>query len=230
MGDLFNKLFKSKKNRYLNLLLVILPFLVLIGVFGYKTVDSVKNLVPGEKGSTVRKDTEDIEEYDYHLRHNATALQKDLFKELDGLLAQDPQDDLAIAESVAKNYVADFYTWTNKEGQYDVGGMYYVFSDSRYNIYMQARDTYYHYLSTFINEYGAENLLEVTSVNVESSSSGENFQDVFGRSYPAWYVRVSFDYADHPKFPFNYFFKVVNILVVKRDNGRFEIAQAYGDE
>ena len=229
MGNLFDRLFKKKSTRYLSLLLVLLPFLLLTGFFGYRTVDSIKNIVPGESGSVAKKDTEDIEDYDYHLRHNATDLQKELFKELDELLDQDPQDELAISESIAKNYIADFYTWTNKEGQYDVGGMYYVFSDSRPNIYYQARDSYYHYLSSYIEEYGQENLLEVTSVEVETSGPANEFTDVFGRTYPAWYVRVRYTYADHPNFPIGEYYTVMNITVVKRDNGRFEIAQAYGD-
>jgi len=230
MGDLFNKLFKDKKKRYLNLLIVLLPFLLLTGFFGYKTVDSVRNLVPSGNSSGAKKATIDIDEYDYHLRHNATALQKELFEELDSLLRQDPVDEQAVAESVAKNYVADFYTWTNKSGQYDVGGMYYVFADSRVNFYFQARDQFYHYLSTYIKEYGAENLIEVTAVNVEESGQADQFTDVFGRSYPAWFVRVSLTFGDHPNFPFSAFERYINILVVKRDNGRFEIAQAYGDE
>ena len=231
MGSLFDKLFKKKSKRYLSLLLVLLPFLLLTGFFGYRTVNSVKNLVPSSDGtiSNKEKDAVDIEEYDYHLRHNATNLQKELFNELDDLLKQDPQDEDAIAASIAKNYIADFYTWTNKEGQYDVGGMYYVFADSRYNIYYQARDSFYHYLSTYIKEYGAENLLEVTSVNVESCGKASNFTDVFGNTYPAWYVRISYTFADHPSFPTKNYDTVMNITVVKRDSGRFEVAECYGD-
>ena len=112
-------LFENKEKRYKTLLIFIIPLIVLLLLFGFLTVNSVSSLFGGNSISS--KDTYDIDEYDYHLRSNATNLQKELFKELDELI-KDGTNDQAIAESVVKNYVADTYTWDNKNGQWDIQG------------------------------------------------------------------------------------------------------------
>ena len=158
---MLNNLFKNKKKRYISLLLVLMPFVILICVFGFITVKSVGNVVGNVSSAPTFSNSNDT--MDYHLRGNATDYQKDLFKELSNFVCEGV--DEKIADSVVKNFIADYYTWTNKSGSYDIGGMYYVYSPLKANIIAQSRDEFYKYLTKYIKDYGSNDLLEVTDVS-----------------------------------------------------------------
>ena len=58
----------------------------------------------------------EMQKYNYVLRANATDYQKELFEELkNDFEHEDETDEAKIACDIAMNYVADFYTWTNKQ-------------------------------------------------------------------------------------------------------------------
>jgi hypothetical protein len=241
--------FADKKKRYLLLFLLILPLLVAIGFFGsivYKEVMNIKNLA---QGVAEVKDENKIESMGYILRENATDLQKDYFKELKTAVEEEEFDGLKIAELVAKNYVADFYTWTNKQGSYDVGGLYYVFDGEylngdhfRDNVYLNAKDGFYKYINNYFNDYGQENVLRVTNVDVVSSQkTSENYilnehvayvQDENeewvdyreDHEFDTYLVKCHWDYAETP-LDLNKFANSINLLIIDR-GGVFQIVEA----
>lgn len=232
-------IFKDPKTRLRNLLLVILPFAILAIVCGSISFATVKGLANNASGTntTVYKDS--IDSMDYHLRDNATDLQEELFKDLQDAV-NDGTDNAQTAMLVAKNFVADFYTWTNKVATYDVGGMYYVYSPLRTNIYQQARNTYYKYVTWYISQYGAENLLEVESFNDDKCSVSESgTYEIDGNTYESYFVILDWNYKNLETFnniptptikeqdegfvTMNYFTVIVN------EEGRFEIVEAYGN-
>lgn len=223
---MLKKLFKNKKKRYRNLVLVILPFVILIGVFSFVAYSSAASLTGnGSSGFSSSIDT-----MDYHLRNNATSIQKEYFKELSDLCAEsaDNRDKTAIASSVVKNFIADFYTWTNKAGSYDVGGLYYVHSPSKTNIMINVRDNFYRYLTNYIEEYGSENLLEVESVEVEGGKTDDKYT-YNDKEYESYYFHATWTYVDHDDFDESNYKTAENFLVIENEDGRFEIVQAYGD-
>lgn len=224
---MFKKLFKDKKVRYRNLVLLIVPFIVVIAIFAYTSFSSIMSIVGMTTGTQA---INSIESMDYHLRGNATDLQKDLFKELANAVEknEEGENDFEIAELVVKNYIADFYTWSNKSGSYDVGGMYYVYSPSRTNIYDRARDNYYKYVSYYINENGQENLLEVESIETEVSDVVGTYT-IDGKEYSSYYVISNWNYVDKTNFDEKKYVNKEYFNVIKNDDGRFEIVQAYGD-
>ncbi|MBQ6559491.1 MAG: hypothetical protein IJL85_01540 [Erysipelotrichaceae bacterium] len=241
--------FADKKKRYLLLFLLILPLLVAIGFFGsivYKEVMNIKNLA---QGVAEVKDENKIESMGYILRENATDLQKDYFKELKTAVEEEEFNGLKIAELVAKNYVADFYTWTNKQGSYDVGGLYYVFNGEylngdhfRDNVYLNAKDGFYKYINNYINDYGQENVLEVTNVEIVSSQKtsekfmlnehvayvqDENEEWIDYREdheFETYLIKCRWDYAETP-LDLNKFANSINLLIIDR-NGTFQIVEA----
>lgn len=242
-------MFADKKKRYLLLFLLILPLLVAIGFFGsivYKEVMNIKNLA---QGVAEVKDENKIESMGYILRENATDLQKDYFKQLKAAVEEEEFDGLKIAELVAKNYVADFYTWTNKQGSYDVGGLYYVFDGEylngdhfRDNVYLNAKDGFYKYINNYINDYGQDNILEVTNVDVVSSQKtsekfvlnehiayvqDENEEWVDYREdheFDTYLVKCRWNYKETP-LDLNKFADSINLLIIDR-NGTFQIVEA----
>ena len=230
--DKITELFENKKKRYLMMLAFMAPFIIAIGVFGFIAFKEAKTLIKLNETVAVSDDYQ-IPSKEYVLRDNATDLQKELFAELKGLYegtTEGTSTDIAV--SVCKNYVADFYTWSNKYGQYDVGGTYYVFEPQRKNIYLQARDSFYKYLNEYINKYGAENLLEVETVTATGSKSFEEYismnpDDAVQTSHEEAYdVKVNWTYKANEVFtPSRYVtsmeFKVIN------NEGRFEIVEAH---
>lgn len=218
-------LFDKIQNRYKKLLIVIIPLFVFFMVFAFLAYYSASSLLG--QNSINSKDNYDIEEYDYHLRSNATDLQKELFKELSELI-KDGADDIAIAESVVKNYIADTYTWDNKNGQWDVGGICYVHSPLKIAIYTETKDKFYCYLDKYQEEYGTDGLLEVTGVTVSSSNEPNELHEYDGKQYKCFDVTCDWEYSNDSRLAgdmsnHQYF------RVIKNDDNRFEIVNAYGD-
>ena len=237
--DKIKDLFEDKKKRALFLILFILPFLIAIGFFGFVVFKEAKNIINLATGTEEVKDEYVISSKGYVLRDNATDYQKELFAELKQAIEVDNADNATIVSLVCKNYVADFYTWTNKQGQYDIGGMYYVYNGEfedgthfRENVYSKARDSFYKYLSNHIKDYGAENLLEVQNIEVTKCSRTtydlvlnehvENRQDENGEwydyredhEYEAYDVTCVWTYAPSEKFDTSKYTTKMNFVVL----------------
>lgn len=238
-------LFEDKKKRYLYVFLFVLPFLIVIGIFGVITFKEAKNILELVQGTTEVKDEYIIKDMNYVLRDNATEVQQEYFAELKQAIEVDNAPDATIAGLICKNYVADFYTWSNKQGQYDVGGMYYIYNqeETKKNAYFYARDTFYKYLNNYINNYGASNLLEVESVEVTKAQdlgqdyiclvNTHGYTDELGHFYydadhtydAAWAVTCTWTYKLNEKFDSSKYVTTMNFIVVL-NNGRYEIVEA----
>ena len=232
-----NRLFRSKKTRYRNLVLIILPIFILCGVFGYVTYASTKTLLP-EDDTVSYKDS--IDSMDYHLRWNATELQIEYFNELQDLINAEGTEHKDIAACVAKNYIADFYTWSNKRGSYDVGGMYYVYSPQKLGIISDCRNNYYKYLSYYINKFGQDKMLEVTSVETVVGDVGT--YEIDGNKYESYRVTCNWTYKNAETFSdldivvynpemvnLDSFITKIHLNIIINNDGRYEIVEAYGD-
>lgn len=255
-----NALMKDKKKRYLLMFLMMLPFIVAICIFGsiaYREGMALINLAKGEKAETKAENI--IESMNYILRDNPTDLQKDYFRQLkkaveEGVVETEegevPADDAAIAELVAKNYIVDFYTWTNKRGQYDIGGLGYVYDGEfengdhfKENVYLQARDGFYKYISVYGTQYGKENLLEVSDVEIVSckklntpyvisehdsykqDSEGEWYDYRVDVPFDCYAVQCRWTYKENQSLTLSKFANSINLAIIKNDN-RFEIVEA----
>lgn len=243
------KLFEDKKKRYLYMLLFILPFVIAIGVFGFITFKEAKSLINLATNKVETKDTHKIESMNYVLRDNATSVQEEYFAQLKDAVEVTPTDDVTIAGMIGKNYVADFYTWTNKQGQFDVGGMYYVCSENnetikyKENIYQKARDGFYKYLNKYIKDYGSDKLLEVENVEVVSSKKLDDkytmYEFISVTQVGDEAYEVVYDYVDHDAYAVNLkwtykqdtklnlsdYATSINLIVIEND-GRYEVVEA----
>ena len=225
-------LFKNPKTRKRNLILAILPFVIIASICGFIAFKSVNSIIGNAQGTSKESYKESIDSMDYHLRSNATKYQTELFRELTKAI-EDGTDKYNIARLVAENYVADFYTWSNKDGTYDVGGMYYVYSPQKTTIYTQARNTYYKYVTYYINQFGAKNLLEVENI---TSTLGDKVgsYEFEGKKYDSYFVTCEWTYKNEDTFKDismksgDDFVKKEYFTIIEK-NGRFEIVQAYGD-
>ena len=216
-------IFSNEKTRTRNFIILLLPFFILLVCFIVLTAVSTKDLLSGSKANVY---SNEIEGMNIYLRDNATELQKDLFKQLQQAY-RDGNDEEA-ARLTAECFIADFYTWTNKYGSYDVGGVYYC--ADRYNVELFGRDTFYKYVSYYIDKYGSDNLLEVTSIEANGGFvEGSKYEvESAGASFDQYAFEVSWEYADHAHFTDKEFCTFQYVIVVKSNTGRFEIVEAYG--
>ena len=237
------KLFKNHKTRYRNLLLFIIPILIICGVFGYISYKAVKDITGTAKGEEKTSQYKNsIESMGYYLRPNATAVQVEYFKELQDLI-KDGTNKEEIAACVAKNFVADFYTWSNKDGSYDVGGMFYIYGPAKNVTIAQARNTYYKYLTYYINEFGQDKMLEVASVDTAVEHTP---YDLDGKDYDAYLVTCNWTYKNEDTFKglnilmpseaqdgtywhYQDFAKRSYFIVIINEDGRYEIVASFGD-
>lgn len=226
----------KRKKVYKKLLIFVIPIFVIFLVLGYFAFKNVSSLIDSlaNPDSSSAEYSGAIEEYGYYLRKNATDYQKELFKELQNTCNDENATDEQIVELVAKNYVADMYTWTNKAGSYDVGGICYVYLNHRYQISLLARDTFYKYLSNYIDMYGSENLLEVESVEITSLVPyGKEYtyhDDDHTQKDGIWSVVAEWHYVDKTGFSDKEYLTWTYMTIAKRENGRIEILESYADE
>lgn len=168
----------------------------------------------------------------YTIGNNATELQKGIFEELT-LKINEGTDKLAIAGLVSESFVADLFTWTNKDGNYEVGGQQYVYGPALLGFKSYVRDTLYSNLDLYIAQYGRDYLPEVMDIQSEAFY-GTLFETYLG-SYMSYYVYVSWDYKEHVKDETSSS-KVVDtsslphelhVYVIENDEGRFEVVQFF---
>jgi len=244
-----NALFETRGKRALFLVLFILPFLAAMAIFGTVAYKEVKNIISLVSGGQEIKDEYQVPSMGYVLRSNATDYQFEAFSEMRQGIADGSLDDKTIAGLVAKNYVIDFFTWTNKQGQYDVGGMYYIYDgefldgeDFKENVFMKARTTYYKYLNSYINTYGVENLLEVENAQVINCEKTANYtinehvankQDENGEWYDyredhefeTYKVTVAWSYKVNEKFDSSSYPTKMYFVIIK-EGEKFAIVEA----
>ena len=220
--------FDRLKLHYKKLLIIIIPLFVLMVVALFLAYSSIVSSLGASNSSKVNK-SYDIDSMNYHLRGNATDYQVELFKELEK--AVNEGDDLKIAECVAKNYVADVYTWTNKQGKWDVGGMSFVYSRYNNSIYYEIKDKVYSLYAKTKEEFGEDALIEVTNVEVEKSSKDSELYEVEGKQYESYYVKCTLTLDSKIDKIKGYFTHHNAFTIIKNTDkdGRFEIVVSYGD-
>lgn len=243
--DKLSNFFRDRSKRHIVMVVVMVPVIVIMLFLGfriYKDAQGILSLVKGDGTEVIVNDDHKISSMNYVLRENETELQMSLFTQLkdavEGKTEGVTEED--IAKLVAMNHIADFYTWTNKLGQYDVGGLYYVNSIARENVFIQARDTFYKYFNEYMDKYGVENLLEVASIDATVTKNAKQYPITRSRKYDvseydiayeytttyydAYDVKVTWTYKDGTvfspsKYPTSTTVKVIN----NTDDGRYDV-------
>lgn len=165
----------------------------------------------------------------YAIPSSPTTYQIELYKELTEKLNSLEKDTsvenkVALCESIVKSFVADFYTWTNKASNYDVGGLPYVVSHSYLTFQQLARDSFYADLDAFIETYGSKELIEVTDIQVSSAYGSKyvfNFEE-----YEDIYVEAKWTYAERDTLDVKQFQHTSAFHVIFFE-GQWQIAQMW---
>lgn len=231
---------KQKINNRLIACLITLAVITVL-VFVYNIVHVIT--LDAGQGTTLAsgKVANELTNDSYTIGNNPTEINKTYFKELNSALKTDTSTE--IAQSVVKCFVTEYYTWTNKDGNYDIGGMQYMFVPKKSDFAEYTLWNYYADMDLYITKYGTANLMQVKDVTINSAADAGNYTvQIPGDSsevtdgsaaatnedLPCVDVDASWTYEDNTtidtaQFQHHAVFHVVN------DSGRWEIAGITAD-
>ena len=163
----------------------------------------------------------------YIIGNNPTDIEKEYFQKLtDALNGGTPED---IAEAVVYNFVSDYFTWTNKDGNYEVGGLQYIYAE-KYSKFEEWNRWYPNSdMDLYISQYGRSNLIQVKEITTEVPTFRTDDFTVLSvdpaKTYPCYQVQVAWTYDEASQntsdFPNRMRFQVVD------HDGRYEIVEFY---
>lgn len=214
---------KTKKNRQIINVMIIVSVIVVL-VLGINILRITLKKSTGS-GDVIKPDSSSTMKNDqYSIGNNPTQLQQDEFKKLTQALKD--KDPNAITEAVIRSFIADYFTWTNKDGNYEVGGLQYIYGPMYTSFQEQSRWEFYKDLDLYISQYGRENLLEVSEITTTDVVYAGKFEHYSGDSFESYYVEASWKYKPSSKIDVDSFQKTGYFTVIVND-GRYEIAQFF---
>lgn len=195
-AELKRKLKIKKKNKKINqvLIYIVLAMCIITCAFMAYNLFKVSTKKSNAAGEVLEVETNKESNDLYTIGNNPTDIERTYFKEL--TQAINDNDEQKIAESVVKNFVSDYFTWTNKDGNYDVGGSQYIYGSMALSFIEQSRYQFYSDLDLYINDYGRENLLEVSDVTITSCAKFYHSSAESRWSYDGYYIEASWTYKN----------------------------------
>lgn len=209
----------SKFHHYFRVILIIfaITFVISTIIFGV-SMSGVFNIT----GETVVLSNEL-----YTLKGNPTDYEKSVFKELTAEIESDEPDDRVIAGLVVKNFIADYYTWSNKSGGFDIGGRNYIFGMENLNFTQTSRRYYQYEMSKYLsNGIEANQLQTVNDITImfADHGTGYTYKDT---NYSSYYVMANWTYAENEYIDTSVFPTYAEFTLVKTEEGRYEIVWFY---
>jgi hypothetical protein len=163
----------------------------------------------------------------YTLRGRPTDFQKALFRELTAAVEKRDRNDLEVVTLVAKNFVADYFTWSNKVGPFDVGGLDFVYGLENLNFRATSREYFNTYMYTYLEKgIRIQDLIEV----IEIETPGADFAApyfYYDQELPAFYIELSWKYKENDVIDTSIFQTWAAMTIIVTEEGRFEIVRFY---
>ena len=128
----------------------------------------------------------------YLVPDDPTAYMKTAYDEVSSALNE--ADEEAEAEAVAKLFIADFFTLSNKTADTDVGGLDYIASESYDDMSLYARYYFYNNYSAINTNEGEDQLPAVVGVEITSITPADV---TYGSStYSGYEISAQIQYAE----------------------------------
>ncbi len=174
-----------------------------------KVVDSIKN-----------------GDIDYVVSDTDTKLFKENFSELKKILSAKEIDNKKYAETVAKLFVIDFFTLSNKTSKNDVGGVQFVYGGYQKDFIDGARDSIYKQVHSLVtDDKSNKDLPTVTKVKVYEVEEIKPYNmfdfevEFFKEDEVGYIINLSWEYSDD-----NAFQREATIIVVP-DGNKLSVAR-----
>ena len=166
---------KEKFRRQMrSLLIILLVFTIISAIALLWNLYRIRNSQTGS-GNTLQTSgvsSEYSNKY-YSIGNHPTDIDKTYFKELNKAVEAD--DKALISEDIVKCFVSEYYTWTNKDGTYDIGGMQYIYTDRQSDFEKYTRDEVFADMDLYLNKYGRDRLMQVKEVTTENAVNAGKF-------------------------------------------------------
>ncbi len=162
------RIMKKDKKSKLKLQIFIVSILSVCIVFGVVAVMYLKNQGESNPPSVPQPVDDGL---NYTLSTNATDKMAEIFGQLEAAnQSGDQEKEMTYA---AAYFATDFFTWSNKTKREDIGGLNYVWPDSRQDFASFALRDYYANFTDYANKYGISLLPEVDNYVINGVSESE---------------------------------------------------------
>lgn len=162
------RIMKKDKKSKLKLQIFIVSILSVCIVFGVVAVMYLKNQGESNPPSVPQPVDDGL---NYTLSTNATDKMAEIFGQLE--TANQSGDQEKEMTYAAAYFATDFFTWSNKTKREDIGGLNYVWPDSRQDFASFALRDYYANFTDYANKYGISLLPEVDNYVINGVSESE---------------------------------------------------------
>lgn len=172
--------------------------LITLGVLIISLIGAVSFYFLNQRGDAENEKPTEVKEldsiigYDYTLEDRDTDLYKDIFMVLQDVLSNENIDYKEYAKNLAKIYIVDLYTISNKLNKYDVGGVDFLEENARANFILKVEDTIYKYIED--NSYGKRTQELPTVASIEVTEVREEKVKVNEQSMEGFSVSLSWKY------------------------------------
>lgn len=162
------RIMKKDKKSKLKLQILIVSILSVCVVFGVVAVMYLKNQGESNPPSVSQPVDDGL---NYTLSANATDKMAEIFGQLEAAnQSGDQEKEMTYA---AAYFATDFFTWSNKTKREDIGGLNYVWPDSRQDFASFALRDYYANFTDYADKYGISLLPEVENYVINGVSESE---------------------------------------------------------
>lgn len=184
----------NKKNiiKYTIIILILISLLVSGCIAIYMRSETTKTDTEIVKKENVKT----ITGYNISLDDKDTKLYKQEYEKLENNLKNESVDFEEYAGSIAKLFIIDLYTMTNKINKYDVGGIEFIYETARENYTTNVTDTLYKYLEDNTKENRTQKLPEVKSIDIDSIENTKYTISDKKQEYSAYKISINWDYVE----------------------------------
>lgn len=208
----------NKKKQFTTVFTLVMMLLVL-SIGGYQVIKVNRNTSNvGDVGFETNSDY-------YNIRSNATDYQREIYQQLiDSIETKDAEK---VAGLTAQNFIADFFTWTNKVRLNDVGGLQFIHKDAQTNVSHAAQDGIYNDMYTYLSEDKIENSLQVMSSDVIVKESKFKMDNEVIDAYTA---EVTWQYEESSVLNPSVYQSKAFITMIQDKDGLFSIVEVKDNE
>lgn len=184
---------RLKKKVVVLIVLIIVLLLMLGGLFIYMKFNKSE---PSKPAKVVNK----IDEYGYVLESNQTKPYKSLFKQLAKVLNEEEVDYDEYAKLISQMAVMDFYNLDNKVSKNDIGGVEFIWKDSKDNFILQSSETVYKYIEQNLDGKRKQELPIVTKTEISSIKNDKySYKNI--KDDKAYIIKVKLEYKKDLGYP-----------------------------
>ena len=209
---------KPKKKRKIFRIIFLIILVATAGILIYMALTQGTSSNKKEGKKVVDK----IDDFDYTVSETDTKLFKEEFKKLKKVLSEKKVDNKEYANEVAKLFIIDFYTLDNKVTKNDVGGVQFVYSDYKASFIDKARNEFYRYVKSNLDNNRKQDLPIVKSITIDDSEEVSALSVLdpteFGDK-EAYKINVSWEYEK------DLGYQEKATLIVVKDNDKFSVAK-----